>query len=313
MRAVVLGLLLAVALVIPVAVFGGGGVTVKLSPRGGSAVHGVAIFRAVGGGTKVVIRVSGLRAGARASAFLRSGTCARRGVRFAVLPVLRANSRGHARATGSTLSRKGGKLPFTRVTARAYVVSVQRGAKVLACGRLPRPAVRAKPGGGGSSAVCSPSPCTNPGAWGRLYHVTVPDSDGADAVQVDRTFSTFQPGNLTGTAPLLVDLSGTTSAFFSVATSYRMRAILLPNSYHGGQYAVPTNSAAVRPDPNAYGAADCGSSRASQCDDIPWLRAALNAVICKGAPPCLNVDRNKVYVLGGSKGGNFTEGALSPR
>jgi len=309
-RAVVFGLLLTVALVIPAAVFGGGGVTVKLSPRGGSAVHGVAVFRGVGGGTNVALRVSGLRAGSRATAFLRSGTCARRGVRFALLPVLRANGRGHASATGSALSRRRGKLPFTRVTARAYVLTVQRGAKVLACGRSPKPAVKAKPGGGGSDAVCSPSPCVNPGAWGRLYHVTVPDSDGADAVRVDRTFSTFEPGNLTGTAPLLVDLSGTTSAFFQVATSYRMRAILLPNSYHGGQYAVPTTSAAVRPNPNAYGPADCGSGRASQCDDIPWLKAAINAVLCKGAPPCLNVDPKKVYVLGGSKGGNFTEGAI---
>jgi len=304
------GLLLAVALVIPAAGLGGGGVTVKISARGGSTVHGVAVFRAAGGGTNVILRVSGLPARARAAAFLRSGTCARRGVRFAVLPALRANSRGHARATGSTLSRKGGKLPFTTVTAHAYVLTVQRGAKALACGKFPRPAVRGKPGGGGSDAVCSPSPCTNPGAWGGLYHVTVPDSDGADAVQVNRTFSTFQPGNLTGAAPLLVDLSGTTSAFFRVATSYRMRAILLPNNYHGGQYAVPTNQAAVEPDPRAYGRVDCGSSGTSQCDDIPWLKAALKAVICKGAPPCLNVDPNKVYVLGGSKGGNFTEGAI---
>jgi poly(3-hydroxybutyrate) depolymerase len=138
----------------------------------------------------------------------------------------------------------------------------------------------------------------------------VPDSDGANAVQVDRTFTTFQPGHLTGAAPLLVDLAGTTSRLFQLATTYRMRAMLLPNSYHGGQYAVPTTEAAVEPDPRAYGAMDCGSNGASQCDDIPWLKAALNAVICSGGPPCLNVDPNKVYVLGGSKGGNFTEGAI---
>ncbi len=86
--------------------------------------------------------------------------------------------------------------------------------------------------------------------------------------------------------------------------------MLLPNSYHGGQYAVPTTEAAVQPDPHAYGAVDCGASGASQCDDIPWLKAALQAVICSGPPPCLNVDPHKVYVLGGSKGGNFTEGAI---
>src|SRR5262249_35931278 len=149
-----------------------------------------------------------------------------------------------------------------------------------------------------------------PRSWGALYHVTVPDSDGAHPLQVSRDFTTFQPGHLTGAAPLLVDLSGTTSALFSLATTYRMRAILLPNSYHGGQYAVPTTEAAVQPDPRAYGPVDCGANRASQCDDIPWLKAALNAVICNGAPPCLNVDPNKVYVLGGSKGGNFTEGAI---
>jgi len=165
-------------------------------------------------------------------------------------------------------------------------------------------------GKGGSTAVCSPAPCTNPGSWGQLFHVTVPDSDGADALQVDRTFATFQPGNLTGASPLLVDLGGTTSAFFQVATDYGMRAILLPNDYHNGQYAVPTTQAAVEPDPRAYGYVNCGSSGTSQCDDIPWLKAALQAVICSGPAPCMNIDPNKVYVLGGSKGGNFTEGAI---
>jgi poly(3-hydroxybutyrate) depolymerase len=182
-----------------------------------------------------------------------------------------------------------------------------------ACGanaKLSTGAVTATSGRGASTAVCSPSPCTNPGAWGSLYHVTVPDSDGPDALQVDRTFTTFEPGHLTGAAPLLVDLSGTTSALFQVATAYRMRAILLPNSYHGGQYAVPTTQAAVAPNPEAYGPADCGSHGTSQCDDIPWLKAVLQAVICSGAPPCLNIDPNKVYVLGGSKGGNFVEGAI---
>jgi poly(3-hydroxybutyrate) depolymerase len=165
-------------------------------------------------------------------------------------------------------------------------------------------------GPGGSTAVCSPSPCTNPGGWGGLYHVTVPDSAGPNALQVDRTFTTFQPGHLTGMAPLIVDLAGTTGNLFAAATTYRMRAILLPNSYHGGQYAVPTTEAAVQPDPRAYGAVDCGSNGTSQCDDMPWLKAALDAVICSGAPPCMNIDPQKVYVLGGSKGGNFTEGAI---
>jgi poly(3-hydroxybutyrate) depolymerase len=170
--------------------------------------------------------------------------------------------------------------------------------------------VTATTGKGGSTAVCSPSPCTNPGSWGSAYHVTVPDSDGSTALQVDRIFSTFQPGHLTGASPLLVDLGGTTNGFFQVATAYRMRAILLPNDYHGGQYAVPTTQAAVEPSPRAYGAVDCGSDGRAQCDDIPWLKAALDAVICQGAPPCLNIDPKKVYVLGGSKGGNFTEGAI---
>jgi|SRR5579871_901848 len=172
------------------------------------------------------------------------------------------------------------------------------------------PAVTPISGPGASSAVCSPSPCTNPGTWGAAYHVTVPDSDGANALMVDRMFTTFQPGHLVGASPLLVDLSGTTSQLFQVATAYRMRAILLPNNYHGGQYAVPTTSASVLPDPGAYGPVDCGSNGASQCDDIPWLKAALAEVVCSGGPPCMNIDPNKVYVLGGSKGGNFTEGAI---
>src|SRR5262249_32105415 len=48
----------------------------------------------------------------------------------------------------------------------------------------------------------------------------------------------------------------------------------------------------------------------NQCDDIPWLKAALDAVMCNGPPPCQEIDPNKVYVVGGSKGGLFTEDAI---
>ena len=163
---------------------------------------------------------------------------------------------------------------------------------------------------GASLATCSPSPCTNSGSWGTSYNVSVPDSAGAGALTVTRSFSIFKPGNLTGSAPLVVDLGGTQSNFFQLAADNRFVAILLPNNYHGGQYAVPTIQSAAQPDPNAYGSQDCGSSGTSQCDDIPWLKAAIDSVMCSGAPPCLNVDTSRVYVLGGSKGGAFTEGAV---
>lgn len=163
---------------------------------------------------------------------------------------------------------------------------------------------------GASTATCSPAPCTNPGSWGASYNVSVPDSDGADALTVTRSFSVFKPGNLTGPAPLVVDLGGTQTNFFQLAADNKFVAILLPNNYHGGQYAVPTIQSAAKPSPNAYGSVDCGSTGASQCDDIPWLKGAISAVECSGSPPCLNVDTSRVYALGGSKGGAFTTAAV---
>jgi len=185
-------------------------------------------------------------------------------------------------------------------------------------------AVQTTPGHGGSTATCNPSPCTDPGYRG--YTLMVPDSNGADAINVARTISVDRPTNLTGASPLLVVVGGGT--WGALAASQRFTVLLLPNNYHcigtppcngAGQYALPVvqSSGGVVLDPanyqsypNAYGPRDCGASGHNQCDDVIWLKAALDAVMCTGPAPCADIDPTKVYVVGGSKGGMFTQAAI---
>ena len=55
-------------------------------------------------------------------------------------------------------------------------------------------------------------------------------------------------------------------------------------------------------DPDAASRADlCGTSGRSPCDDVPYMKAALDATICSGASPCQDVDPDKVFVTGESK------------
>ncbi len=52
---------------------------------------------------------------------------------------------------------------------------------------------------------------------------------------------------------------------------------------------------------------DCGVSANLPCDDTIWANAVLDALDCNGASPCQNIDADRVYTAGGSKGGQMVE------
>src|SRR5262249_27399577 len=54
------------------------------------------------------------------------------------------------------------------------------------------------------------------------------------------------------------------------------------------------------------GTSTCGVSGTVRCSDTPRANGILNAVECSGAAPCQNIDTNRVYTMGGSKGGGMT-------
>ena len=230
-------------------------------------------------------------------------------------------------------------MTLAKVTGGGYIVTVEVGPRIVACGAVPShetPAPTPAPapgpttvpsptpppasppppppppppplpppgnGAGGSEALCQPDPCSDPGP--RSFNVTVPDSDGSDAKMVTYPVEYDRPTNLVGAAPLLVVTGGGTWRPIAVANKFAF--IFFPNSApHGTQYALPTVQTDL-----SYGAVNCGTSGTSPCDDIPYLLAGLQAVDCAGfSGHCLNIDPNKVYVAGGSKGGLFAEDAI---
>ena len=165
-------------------------------------------------------------------------------------------------------------------------------------------------GGGGSSATCSPSPCTQGTAVS--HTITVADSDGADAKNATMTYKIERPNGLTNSssnpAPLLVvfaDQASDDSNFQALSATDRYVLLYIPQS-HGGQYGDPV----VSPTPSTQAPKTCGVSGTNNCDDIPWLQAVLQHTVCSGGSPCENIDPNKVYAAGASKGGLMTMAAV---
>jgi hypothetical protein len=126
-------------------------------------------------------------------------------------------------------------------------------------------------------------------------------------VAVDR------PTHLVGRAPLVVVIGGNWGA---LAASKKFTLLLLPDDYHcptspgvpcngTGYYAYPAIQADL-----SYGQSNCGVSGTGRCDDIPWLLAALRATVCARGGHCLDVDPNKVYFAGSSKGGGLAMAAV---
>ena len=163
---------------------------------------------------------------------------------------------------------------------------------------------------GGSNATCNPSPCT-PGAV-VSHTITVADSDGADARSVAMTYMIERPNGLTNSgsnlAPLVVvmsDPAGDDSGFQALSATDEFVVLYVPNT-HAGEYGAST----VSPAPGTIGPMTCGVSGRNPCDDIPWLKAILEQIVCAGSAPCENIDPNKVYVTGASKGGLMTLDAV---
>jgi hypothetical protein len=77
------------------------------------------------------------------------------------------------------------------------------------------------------------------------------------------------------------------------------------------QYAFPTTGPVLFS--SVSGLSDCGPSGNLACDDIPMVQAILDAIECKGAPPCENINRREVFAEGGSRGGGFSLDMLCDR
>jgi poly(3-hydroxybutyrate) depolymerase len=156
-------------------------------------------------------------------------------------------------------------------------------------------------GTGGSTATCSPA-CT-PGA-GVTRQVVADDGAG-----MMRTFSyqLVRPNGLTNSptnkAPLLVDVFGDTTAAWGA--QQRFVWIFIPQQFpcpamNPGNCGYSTRSI----NPNAANIAimnQCGANGNGPCDMSHYVKAMLDDVIAKE-----NIDTNKIFVTGASKGGYAT-------
>ncbi len=129
-------------------------VPLNLEAVGGSGVSGTAVLTRAGQGTKVVLEIQGLPAGADARAAMNAGTCAQPSASFAALPNLKADSNGKATATGSILFHGTDAVALETVADGQHIISIQTD-KVVACGVIPHLAAVSGPsqlpttGGGG--------------------------------------------------------------------------------------------------------------------------------------------------------------------
>jgi poly(3-hydroxybutyrate) depolymerase len=159
-------------------------------------------------------------------------------------------------------------------------------------------------GPGASLASCSPSPCTKGSAVS--HTVSVADAD-SNPQTVTRTFHIERPTNLTGNAPLFV-LPGTAGdADAAILEKYsptgRYEMLFVDPTLHSGQPSIPTIGSTTLL--ASYPYRNCGTTGTEVCDDIPYLKAAIDWAISNTA-----VDTDRIYIGGGSKSGSFSEDAI---
>ncbi len=205
--------------------------------------------------------------------------------------------------------------------------------------------VSSNKGTGGSSATCTPSPCTN----GTVTNGTVVADDGAGTnatfnYHVYRPAGlTNSSSNL---APAMVAFTPTTGAENTGGTSgigcspgngtgwaacdlrpladANKFVIIYITSNHQLPSSVYASGAIVQACPHIDGScvtfseatagAACTFSSgtgvpARMCEDGPQVKATLDKLVCAGASPCENIDPNKVFAYGESKGGIAVESA----
>ncbi len=175
-------------------------------------------------------------------------------------------------------------------------------------------------GTGGSTASCSPSPCTQGNTVTRT--VSVADAD-TNPRTVSRAYYVERPNNLTNSSSNLVPLvihagcpaatpggaspSGCTiapdtSGWQSQSATEKYVMLYFPPTHNCSgvcQFAKPTVQTITGID------TDCGTNNATQCDDIPWVAAAIAATITAE-----NIDPNKIFITGESKGGQWSEDVI---
>jgi poly(3-hydroxybutyrate) depolymerase len=179
------------------------------------------------------------------------------------------------------------------------------------------------PGKGGGhfvAGVCRPSACI--ASTYRGY--TVPAVDGSPAPYGSNSspqsrcshgayacsFQIERPHNLSKASrvPAVIAASGTVSGdpqWIAASATDKFVLVRIPTESWTGTYSTPTTDHAPGLDSQT-----CGSTGTSQCDDIPFLQAILNAIECAGSPPCENVNPSEVYMEGASKGATITTAAM---
>ena len=235
---------------------------------------------------------------------------------------MKANRKGEATARGAIRSLAGRTVSYTKVTNGTYVLTIEPGRGVAACGEVAKDRSTTLPpaagkGTGGSTATCQPAPCT-PGVP-QQKAIRANDGSGYD---VKFWYAVIRPGGLANSpsnrAPLLIQFRGMNDTYWaSYAATNRFVVIDVPpgpncpgTSGKCTGYMIRTispNAANVRP------LNTCGPPPAGQpygagngpCDLKYELKAILDREIS-----AQNIDASKVFVTGSSAGGTATEDAI---
>ncbi len=170
----------------------------------------------------------------------------------------------------------------------------------------------ANKGTGGSVAVCNGT-CSQGTGVTKVIQTT---DANTNPLTVNRNYTVEIPTNLQCTqqlpCPLVFHVGGgpgTGDFWEENSPTQRYVLIYISPTHSGGTFfANPTT------DPSSgVGASqftNCGSPTGQLCDDIPQIQSILNAVVCYGAAPCLNIDPTKVFITGESKGATMAMDAI---
>lgn len=109
---------------------------VLLRPLAQSGVSGSAVVGARGEGTRVVLALRGLEAGAKVRALLLAGTCRKPSASFAEIAAGKATAAGRYAVTGSVRYR-GEPVGITTTMDGGHLVMIVAGGKQVACGVIP--------------------------------------------------------------------------------------------------------------------------------------------------------------------------------